>query len=184
MEYSITAIKGCYKIAPKLFKDSRGYFFESYNKNSFNNNIGHCDFVQDNQSYSSKGTLRGLHYQKGSYAQAKLVRVVKGKVLDVVVDLRVNSPSFGKHEVFELSAENNTQIFVPRGCAHGFVVLSDDAIFSYKCDNFYSKEHEGGIIFNDSELAINWQLPHSSLIVSDKDLVLPSFKSYKENPCF
>ncbi len=184
MEFKDTIIKDCFTIKPKVFKDDRGYFFESYNQKLFDEKCPNVNFVQDNQSYSTKGTLRGLHYQKGEHAQAKLVRALKGTVLDVVVDLRVNSPSFGKHVAVELSAENGLQLFAPKGCAHGFVVLSEDAIFTYKCDNFYNKSQEGGIIYNDKDLNIDWQLKDTNFTLSAKDLELISFKEYKEDPCF
>lgn len=169
-----TKLKGCFIIEPKVFEDSRGYFFESFNREKFNELVGlDVNFVQDNESYSTKGVLRGLHYQTGDFAQAKLVRVIKGKVLDVVVDIRKDSSTYGQHIAVELSEENKRQFFVPRGFAHGFIVLSDTAIFSYKCDNFYNKASERGIIYNDPELNIDWQLPENELIISKKDLVLP-----------
>ncbi|MFV0540443.1 MAG: dTDP-4-dehydrorhamnose 3,5-epimerase [Aestuariibaculum sp.] len=169
-----TKLKGCFIIQPTIFNDSRGYFFESFNQEKFNKAVGqNINFVQDNESFSSKGVLRGLHFQTGVYAQAKLVRVVKGKVLDVAVDIRKKSITFGQHISVELSADNKKQLFVPRGFAHGFVVLSDTAIFSYKCDNFYNKEAEKGIIYNDKDLNIDWQLKNEDFIISDKDLILP-----------
>ncbi|MBC3845744.1 dTDP-4-dehydrorhamnose 3,5-epimerase [Winogradskyella echinorum] len=175
-----TKLKGCFILQPQVFKDKRGYFIESHNQKAFNDALGlEIDFVQDNESQSSKGVLRGLHYQVGDYAQAKLVRVIKGKVLDVVVDLRPKSPTFGEHLSVELSDKNKTQIFIPRGFAHGFLVLEDETIFSYKCDNFYNKEAETGIIYNDEDLGIDWKLSKNELIISNKDLVLPSFKSFK-----
>lgn len=168
-----TKLKGCFILEPKIFKDSRGYFFESFNKETFNKLIGEdINFIQDNESYSSKGVLRGLHYQTGKYAQAKLVRVIKGKVLDIAVDIRKDSPTFGEHVSLELSEDNKLQLFIPRGFAHGFIVLSDNAIFSYKCDNFYNKESEGGIIYNDKDLNIDWVLSESEYIVSEKDMLL------------
>jgi|TARA_B110000093_G_C12921715_1_gene389461 dTDP-4-dehydrorhamnose 3,5-epimerase len=173
-----TKLKGCFIIEPQVFKDNRGYFFESFNQDSFNELIGEAiDFVQDNESFSSKGVLRGLHFQTGDYAQAKLVRVVKGKVLDVVVDMRKNSPTFSKHFSIELSEENKTQLFVPKGFAHGFIVLSETATFSYKCDNFYDKASEQGLRYDDPSLGIDWKLPSNELIVSDKDLVLPTLSN-------
>lgn len=173
-----TKLKGCFIIQPQVFKDKRGYFVENYNQKTFNTALGlEINFVQDNESLSSKGVLRGLHYQLGEYAQAKLVRVIKGKVLDVVVDMRPKSPTFGQHVTIELSEENKTQFFVPRGFAHGFLVLEDDTIFSYKCDNFYSKSSEAGVIYNDKDLAIDWQLSEQDLIISDKDLILPELKN-------
>lgn len=173
-----TNLEGCYLFRPKVYNDSRGSFFESFNQEIFNNLIGKkINFVQDNQSFSTKGVLRGLHFQQGDYAQAKLVRVVKGSVLDVAVDLRYNSPTFGKHFSIELSEINNLQFFIPRGFAHGFVVLSDEAIFQYKCDNYYNKESEGGIIYNDSNLKIDWKIAKENLIISEKDLLLDSFNN-------
>ncbi len=175
-----TKLKGCYVIEPSVFKDERGYFYESFNQHKFNTLVGQqVNFVQDNESYSTKGVLRGLHFQKGEFSQAKLVRVVKGKVLDVVVDLRPKSVTFGEYFSIELSSVNKTQLFVPRGFAHGFVVLSNTVVFSYKCDNYYNKSAEGGIIYNDQTLNIDWQLAENKLIISDKDLVLPSFKDLK-----
>lgn len=172
-----TKLKGCFIIQPQIFNDKRGYFIESFNQKAFNNATDlNTIFVQDNESQSSKGVLRGLHYQLGDHAQAKLVRVIKGKVLDVVVDLRPNSKTFGEHLSAELSEENKTQFYIPRGFAHGFVVLEDNTIFSYKCDNFYKKESESGIIYNDKDLDIDWKLPVSELIISDKDLILPRLK--------
>jgi len=172
-----TKLKGCFILKPKVFEDSRGYFFESFNQNTFNKLIGESvNFIQDNESYSSKGVLRGLHYQAGEYAQAKLVRVVKGSVLDVAVDIREDSPTYGQHISIELSEENKKQIYIPRGFAHGFIVLSDTAIFSYKCDNFYNKESERGIIYNDKDLNIDWVLNKKEFIVSEKDLQLPILK--------
>ena len=173
-----TILVGCVIIEPRVFEDKRGYFFESFNQKRFTSAVGKSvNFVQDNESFSTKGVLRGLHFQKGEYAQAKLVRVIKGKVLDVAVDLRKDSKTFGKHISVELTEENKKQLFVPRGFAHGFVVLSDTAIFSYKCDNFYNKESEDGILYNDTDLNIDWKLPEEELIISEKDAVLPSFKN-------
>lgn len=175
-----TKLKGCFIIEPQVFKDKRGYFVENYNQKAFNKALGlDINFVQDNESQSSKGVLRGLHYQLGEHAQAKLVRVIKGKVLDVVVDLRPQSSTFGKHLSVELSEENKTQFFVPKGFAHAFLVLEDETIFSYKCDNFYNKKSEAGILYNDSDLHINWKLSQSEFIISDKDMVLPKFKDAK-----
>jgi len=178
MKVTETKLKGCFMIEPKLFKDSRGYFFESFNQHRFNELIGkNIDFVQDNESFSSKGVLRGLHFQAGEYAQAKLVRVVKGSVLDVVVDIRKDSPTFSKHFSIELSEKNKTQLFIPRGFAHGFIVLSDTAVFAYKCDNFYNKASEQGLRYDDPSLGIDWKLPKHEFIVSDKDLVLPTLST-------
>lgn len=171
-------LKGCVVLTPTVFSDGRGRFFESYKKEAFNEALGQeVNFVQDNESFSSKGVLRGLHFQKGKCAQAKLVRVAHGSVLDVVVDLRPDSTTYGEHFSIELSDDNKKQLFVPRGFAHGFVVLSDTAVFSYKCDNYYNKESESGIIYNDSTLNIDWILPSEQLQLSEKDLLLPKFKS-------
>ena len=173
-----TKLKGCYILEPMVFEDERGYFFESFNKKKFNELVGQdVNFVQDNQSFSEKGVIRALHYQVGEHAQAKLVRVLEGKVIDVAVDLRKDSPTFGEHVAVELSGENKKQLFIPRGFAHGFIVLSNTAIFSYKCDNFYDKESEGGIIFSDPTLNIDWELPQKEFIISEKDLLLPQLNS-------
>lgn len=178
MKASETKLEGCFILEPSIFLDGRGYFFESYNQEKFNEIIGReISFVQDNESFSTKGVLRGLHFQAGDSAQAKLVRVVKGMVLDVAVDIRKGSETFGQHISVLLTEENKKQLFVPRGFAHGFVVLSETAIFSYKCDNFYDKASEKGIIYNDDSLDIDWQLPENKLIVSSKDLVLPKFEA-------
>lgn len=172
-----TPLEGCYLLKPAVFSDDRGYFFESYNQEKFDNLLGNnVRFVQDNQSYSVKGTLRGLHFQKGEHAQAKLVRVVKGEVLDVAIDLRPGSATYGQHYSALLTESNQLQMFVPRGFAHGFVVLSDEAIFFYKCDNFYNKASEGGLHYADPNLNIDWKLPHDELVVSDKDKLLPYFE--------
>jgi dTDP-4-dehydrorhamnose 3,5-epimerase len=174
MQIEYTPIEGCFIIHDTFFGDSRGYFFESFNRSTFLEKTGVAiDFVQDNQSNSSRGVLRGLHYQNGEFAQAKLVRVLSGAVLDVAVDLRKDSKTFGQHVAVELTSESRTQFFVPRGFAHGFVVLSEQATFFYKVDNYYHKASEGGIIYNDPDLAIDWQLPTADLLLSDKDLVLP-----------
>lgn len=173
-----TKLKGCFILEPSIFEDERGYFFESYNQKRFNELIGdEVDFVQDNQSFSTKGVIRALHYQIEEHAQAKLVRVMQGRVLDVAVDLRAESPTFMQHVAVELSDENKKQLFIPRGFAHGFVVLSETARFFYKCDNFYNKAAEGGIIFNDPALDIDWKLPMDQLVVSEKDRLLPSFEN-------
>ncbi len=172
-----TKLKGCFVLEPSVFEDKRGYFFESYNQNKFNELIEQeVNFVQDNQSFSTKGVLRALHYQVGDHAQAKLVRVLQGRVLDVAVDLRKDSITYKEHVAVELSEDNKKQLFIPRGFAHGFVVLSDTASFFYKCDNFYNKEAEGGIIYNDPELKIDWKLDDKELLVSEKDAILPTFK--------
>ena len=177
MRVEQTPLKDCYIIHNTVFKDNRGYFFESFNQQKFAEQTGlDVHFVQDNQSASVRGVLRGLHFQKGEAAQAKLVRVLQGSVLDVAVDLRKDSPTFGQHFAIELSDASNTQFFIPRGFAHGFLVLSDTAVFFYKCDNFYSKEAEGGLMYNDPELNINWGMPESELVLSEKDLKNPLFK--------
>ncbi|MGZ3764885.1 MAG: dTDP-4-dehydrorhamnose 3,5-epimerase [Mucilaginibacter sp.] len=174
MKISSTPIDGCVIMEPGVFGDERGYFFESFNQKKFQDLTGYDTvFVQDNQSYSTKGVLRGLHLQKGSSAQAKLVRVVRGEVLDVAVDLRSGSKTYGQHFGVRLSESNNLQLFIPRGFAHGFVVLSDDAIFQYKCDNYYDKAAEGGVHYADPGLAIDWTIPQDQLIVSSKDMELP-----------
>lgn len=178
MTVTQTHLKGCFIIEPKVFEDQRGYFLETFNQNRFNELIGaQVNFVQDNESASTKGVLRGLHYQTGEHAQAKLVRVIEGMVLDIVVDLREDSKTYGDQFAIELSASNKKQLFVPRGFAHGFIVLSDTATFSYKCDNYYNKASEGGIIYNDKRLDIDWQLPESEFIISEKDLELPTFEN-------
>jgi len=176
MELIETPLKDCVILQPQVFKDNRGYFFESYNAEKVNKLLGRkVDFVQDNQSKSSYGVLRGLHFQRGEYAQAKLVRVLEGKVLDVAVDLRPDSPSFGKSFAVELSDENFMQFYVPRGFAHGFVVLSETAVFAYKCDNLYNKASEGGLLFNDPTLGIDWKVADADFVLSDKDKINPKF---------
>ena len=181
MIFKETKLQGCYIIEPKIILDERGYFMESFNEKTFQNGIGQAvHFVQDNQSFSSKGVLRGLHYQTGEHAQAKLVRVLQGEVLDVAVDIRPDSPTFGQYESVLLSGENQKQFFVPRGFAHGFLVLSETATFFYKCDNFYNKESEGGIIYNDETININWQFSLEDLIISEKDKVQPTLENAKK----
>lgn len=176
-----TKLEGCFILEPNVFEDKRGYFLESYNQDVFNKLIGSdITFVQDNESLSSRGVLRGLHFQRGAFAQAKLVRVIKGEVLDVAVDLRKDSSTFGQYVAVKLSEENKKQLFLPRGFAHGFVVLSDTALFAYKCDNFYNKASEGGIIYNDKTLNIDWQLNAEELIISEKDLFLPNLENITE----
>jgi len=174
--FTKTPIKDLVVFEPKVFADERGYFFESYNESLFKENGIVTNFVQDNQSFSSFGVLRGIHFQNPPFAQAKLVRVLSGSVLDVAVDLRKDSPTFGKYFSLELSSENKKQLFIPRGFGHGFVVLSQTAEFYYKCDNLYSKECEGGIIYNDPDLNIDWQIDLQKALVSDKDTNLSSFK--------
>lgn len=173
MEYKETAIKGVFIIEPKVFEDARGYFFEAWKQAEFEAHVGPVKFVQDNESKSSFGVLRGLHYQKGDKAQAKLVRVIKGKVLDVAVDIRKSSPTFGQHVMVELSEENKRQFFIPRGFAHGFLVMSDEAIFTYKVDNVYAPQADAGIRWNDEQLGIKWPINPSKVLTSEKDLKQP-----------
>ena len=181
MTFKETKLKGCFIVEPKIIKDERGYFMESFNEKNFQDSVGaKVHFVQDNQSFSSKGVLRGLHYQTGNQAQAKLVRVLQGEVLDVAVDIRPNSETYGHYEVVHLSSENQTQFYIPRGFAHGFLVLSETAIFFYKCDNFYNKESEGGIIYNDSTININWSYDLEKVLVSQKDQFLPTLENAKK----
>lgn len=170
MKYTETEIPGVYIIEPRVFNDARGYFFEAWKKEEFEENIGKVEFIQDNESKSSFGVLRGLHYQKGDASQAKLVRVIKGRVLDVAVDIRKSSPTFGQHVMVELSDENKRQFFIPRGFAHGFLVLSDEAVFTYKVDNPYAPAQEAGIRWNDEELAIQWPIDPKLVVTSEKDL--------------
>ena len=176
MEFKKTAIEGVYVIEPRVFNDARGYFFEAWKKKEFEQNIGKVEFVQDNESKSSYGVLRGLHYQKGDASQAKLVRVIKGKVLDVAVDIRKSSPTFGQHVMVELSDENKRQFFIPRGFAHGFLVLSDEAIFTYKVDNVYAPQADAGIRWNDPDLGIEWPIDPKDVQTSEKDLKQPFLK--------
>ena len=179
MEIIKTDIEGVLILKPHIFGEARGYFYESYNKKLLSDLAPEIpEFVQDNQSYSTYGVVRGLHFQKAPYAQAKLVRVVSGKVLDVAVDLRAGSPTFGKHVSVELSGENHLQFFIPEGFAHGFSVLSHEVVFQYKCSSFYNKESEGGIIFNDPDLGIDWGIPQKDMILSPKDKVHPTFAQY------
>jgi len=181
MIFTETKLKGCFILEPKIIKDERGYFMESFNEKTFQNGVGkEVRFVQDNQSFSSKGVLRGLHYQTGEHAQAKLVRVLQGEVLDVAVDIRPGSETYGQYVSVLLSGENQTQFLIPRGFAHGFLVLSDTATFFYKCDNFYNKESEGGLIFNDTTLNIDWGFPEEKLIISEKDQILPNLENAKK----
>ena len=169
MEFIKTEIEGVWVIEPKRYGDARGYFSETFRQDLFDKHVGHVDFIQDNESFSTRGVLRGLHFQKGEWSQAKLVRVSQGKVLDVCVDLRSASPTFGKHVMVELSADNGRQLFIPRGFAHGFVVLSDVAQFQYKVDNDYAPQSEATLMWNDPELGIEWPLPASELLLSTKD---------------
>ena len=174
MEVKKTDIEGVVILEPRLFEDERGYFFEAFSEREFAEKVRECHFVQENEAYSTYGVVRGLHFQRPPHAQSKLVRVVKGRVLDVVVDIRKGSPTFGKHIAVELSAENHRQLFIPRGFAHGYSVLSEDALLEYKCDNYYAPASEGAILWNDPALAIDWQLPTESVILSDKDLKNPA----------
>lgn len=177
MNLETTFIQDLVVLTPDVFEDSRGYFFEGYNKNKMRSLGIDIEFVQDNQSFSQRGTLRGLHYQNPPYAQTKLVRVLQGEIMDVAVDLRKDSPTYGQHFAIRLSAENKKQLLVPQGFAHGFSVLSETAVVLYKCDQFYNKASEGGIRFDDPTLAIDWGMDLKEAIVSDKDVVLPSFEA-------
>ena len=180
MEFIKQKILGIVLIKPTIHGDDRGYFIETFRQDLFEKTIGYkVNFVQDNESKSAKGVLRGLHYQLPPYTQAKLVRVIEGRVLDVAVDIRKSSPTFGQHVSVELTGENKHQLFVPHGFAHGFVVLSDSATFAYKVDNYYAPEYDKGIIFNDKQLAIDWMLPNQILQLSEKDLDLPSLDKIK-----
>ena len=174
-----TEIQGVYIIEPKVFGDSRGYFFESFSKKEFESKVGPVEFVQDNESKSCYGVVRGLHFQKPPHAQAKLVRVVKGKVLDVAVDLRKDSPTYGRHVAVELSEDNHRQVFIPKGFAHGFSVLSEEAVFQYKCDDYYAPETEGAVAWNDPDLNIDWRVPADMMILSEKDKRHPELKDLK-----
>lgn len=180
MEIVKTSIEGVFIIEPRVFGDERGYFFESFNAKEFAEKTGlEITFVQDNESKSRYGVLRGLHFQLPPYTQSKLVRVVKGKVLDVVVDIRKGSPTYGKYEMCELTEDNHRQFFVPKGMAHGFAVLSDEAIFQYKCDDFYHPEAEGAIIWNDPDIAIQWPIPADQVLLSEKDKKHPLLKDFE-----
>lgn len=173
MEIITTDIEGVVILQPRIFTDSRGYFFESFSQRDFEQKVAPIQFVQDNESKSSYGVMRGLHFQKPPFSQSKLVRCVKGKVLDVAVDLRKDSPTFGKHVAVELSEDNHLQFFIPKGFAHGFAVLSEEAIFQYKCDEFYNPQSEGGISLLDESLEIDWKIPLDKAIMSDKDMKYP-----------
>jgi dTDP-4-dehydrorhamnose 3,5-epimerase len=176
MKVTETHLKGCFIIEPTVFNDERGSFFESFNQKKFEEKIGLIvNFVQDNQSISQRGVIRGLHLQKGEFAQAKLTRVIKGRVLDVAVDLRKDSPTFGKHFSIELTGNNNKQLFIPRGFAHGFSVLEDDTIFAYKCDHYYNKESESGVVYNDKDLHIDWMLNEEEIVLAEKDSTLKNY---------
>ncbi|MCM0219135.1 dTDP-4-dehydrorhamnose 3,5-epimerase [Bacteroides fragilis] len=177
MNYIQTEIDGVWIIEPKIFSDPRGYFMEAFKQQEFDATIGQINFIQDNESKSSFGTLRGLHYQKGDYCQAKLVRVIKGEVLDVAVDLRKSSPTFGKHISVLLSDDNKRQLFIPRGFAHGFLVKSEEAVFTYKVDNIYAPQAEASIIYNDPALGIDWPIADSQLVMSEKDQQAGNFRA-------
>ena len=179
MNVITTAIEGLLIIEPRVFKDDRGYFYESYSKQKFEEAGIHADFIQDNQSFSQKGTLRGLHGQANPYAQGKLVRVIQGRVLDVAVDIRKNSPTYGQHFTIELSGENHKQFWVPPGFLHGFVTLEDNTIFTYKVTNYYNKESEIGVIWNDPTLAVGWGINETEVLLSPKDELLPTFADFK-----
>ncbi|MEM1320148.1 MAG: dTDP-4-dehydrorhamnose 3,5-epimerase [Bacteroidota bacterium] len=183
MPFTETGIPGLIVFEPRVFEDDRGYFYESYNQQTFQQAGITAEFVQDNQSQSTFGVLRGLHYQTGELAQAKLVRVLQGEVLDVAVDIREGSTTYGQHFSIRLSDQNHKQLFIPRGFAHGFVVLSPTALFAYKCDNFYSKAHEGGIVYNDPQLKIDWELDKAQLVLSEKDLLHPQFGTHRQAEC-
>lgn len=180
MEVVRTDIDGLVIIEPRLFKDQRGWFFESFSERDFAEKVAPVKFVQDNESKSSYGVLRGLHFQKPPYAQAKLVRVVKGRVLDVAVDIRIGSPTYGRYEAVELSEENHRQLFIPQGFAHGFCVLSDEAVFQYKCDNYYAPDSEAAIRWDDPDLAIDWGIPAEDVILSEKDAHHPALKEIED----
>ena len=179
MNFIETKIQGVYILEPRIFEDNRGYFFESFNQKEFNEQIGEVSFVQDNESKSCKNVVRGLHFQKPPYSQAKLLRVVKGAVLDVAVDIRKGSLTYGQHIAVELSEENHRQLFIPHGFAHGFSVLSDEVIFQYKCDNFYTPNAEGALLWNDTDLGIDWKVDENKAIISDKDKVNASFAGFE-----
>lgn len=178
MEVIKTDIEGVVILEPRIFKDARGYFFESFSAREFEEKVFRTTFVQDNESYSNYGVVRGLHFQKPPFTQAKLVRVIKGAVLDVAVDLRKGSPTYGKHVAVELTENNHRQLFIPHGFAHGFAVLSDEVLFQYKCDNYYAPLSEGGICWNDPDLQIDWRIPADQVILSEKDTRHPMFKDY------
>jgi dTDP-4-dehydrorhamnose 3,5-epimerase len=179
MKATETKLKGCFILEPTIFEDSRGYFFESYNENKFESILGYKPiFVQDNQSSSSYGVVRGLHMQEGEFAQAKLVRVLEGAVIDVAIDVRPGSSTFGQHIAVELSAENKKQLFIPKGFLHGFSVISLKAVFFYKCDNFYNKNSENGVSPIDESLDIDWNIPRDQMIISEKDQNASSFKNF------
>ena len=178
MDVIKTQINGVYIIEPRIFNDARGYFFESFSQREFDEKIGHVEFVQDNESKSSYGVMRGLHFQRPPFTQSKLVRCVKGAVLDVAVDIRKGSPTYGEHVAVELTEDNHRQFFIPKGFAHGFAVLSDVAVFQYKCDEFYHPEADGGISITDESLGIDWRIPVEKAILSEKDTKHPLLKDF------
>ena len=178
MEIIKTDIEGVLILEPRIFRDARGYFFESFSVREFEEKVAWTTFVQDNESCSSYGVIRGLHFQKPPFTQAKLVRVIKGSVLDVAVDLRKDSPTYGKHVAVELTEDNHRQLFIPHGFAHGFAVLSDEVLFQYKCDNYYAPQNEGGILWNDPDLNIDWRIPADKVVLSEKDTRHPMLKDY------
>ena len=179
MKITKTEIEGVVIIEPRIFEDARGYFFEAFSEREFAEKVCNCHFVQDNEAKSSYGVVRGLHFQLPPHAQSKLVRVVSGCVLDIAVDIRKSSPTFGKYVAVEISAENHRQIFIPQGFAHGYSVLSEEAVLEYKCDNYYAPESEGAIAWNDADLAINWQIPSEKVILSEKDKHHPTLAECK-----
>ena len=181
MEVIKTDIEGVVIIEPRIFKDARGYFFESFSAKEFQEKVCQTTFVQDNESFSSYGVVRGLHFQKPPYTQSKLVRVIKGAALDVAVDLRKGSPTYGKHVAVELTGDNHRQLFIPKGFAHGFSVLSDEVLFQYKCDNFYAPQSEGGIAWNDPALQIDWRIPADKILLSEKDTKHPLLEDYNSD---
>lgn len=178
MEVIKTAIEGVLILEPRVFNDARGYFFESFSQREFEEKVGPVQFVQDNESMSVRGVMRGLHFQRPPYTQAKLVRCVRGAVLDVTVDIRKGSPTYGQHVAVELTEENHRQLFVPRGFAHGFAVLSEEAVFQYKCDNFYAPQADGGISILDTSLGIDWRIPTEEAILSEKDTMHPLLRDF------
>lgn len=184
MKFTELEIKGIWLIEPKVFEDQRGYFMEAFRQDLFEQHIGRINFIQDNESKSTKGVLRGLHFQKGEYSQAKLVRVLKGRVLDVVVDLRKSSPTFGKYVAVELTEENKMQLFMPRGMAHGFLVLSDEAIFTYKVDNAYSSQNEATLLWNDPQVRVTWGVNRCEIVLSTKDIEGRLFSDLNEDHSF
>ncbi len=180
MKVTRTEIEGLAIIEPRVFQDSRGYFFESFSERDFAENVAPVKFVQDNESKSCYGVVRGLHFQKPPHAQAKLVRVVKGRVLDVAVDLRSGSPTYGKYHAVELTEDNHLQLFIPRGFAHGFCVLSEEAVFQYKCDGYYAPQSEGSVLWNDPDIGIDWGIPAEDAILSGKDAKSPLLKDLEK----